>query len=83
VLQLESPVDEGMRFVLVPASGRGPQTDEDDSDVCYAGVWALGRAGVFEGDWVSLRAVEEGAPGRTRIARVVAWERLDEETSDL
>jgi hypothetical protein len=38
---------------------------------------------VFEGDWVSLRAVEEGAPGRTRIARVVAWERLDEETSDL
>ncbi|BEI80300.1 hypothetical protein CcaverHIS002_0108290 [Cutaneotrichosporon cavernicola] len=83
VLQLDSPVDEGMRFVLVPASGRGPQTDEDDSDVCYAGVWALGRAGVFEGDWVSLRAVEQGAPGRTRIARVVAWERLDEEMSDL
>ncbi|BEJ11382.1 hypothetical protein CspHIS471_0108040 [Cutaneotrichosporon sp. HIS471] len=83
VLQLDSPVDEGMRFVLVPASGRGPQTDEDDSDVCYAGVWALGRAGVFEGDWVCLRAVEQGAPGRTRIARVVAWERLDEEMSDL
>lgn len=82
VLQLESPVDEGMRFVLVSAPGRGPESEEDDN-VCYAGVWALGRAGVFEGDWVCLRAVEDGGPGRTRMARVVAWERLDEESSDL
>lgn len=83
VLHLDSPVDEGMRFVLVPAAGRGPESEDDESNVCYAGVWALGRAGVFEGDWVCLRAVEEGGPGRTRMARVVAWERLDEELSDL
>lgn len=80
VLQIESP-DEGMRFVAIPAAGRQPM-DDDDNDVCYAGVWALGRAGVFEGDWVQLRAVQDGEPGRTRLARVVAWEMLDEE-SDL
>lgn len=82
VLQMDSPGDEGMRFIAIPAAGRQP-SEEDDNDVCYAGVWALGRAGVFEGDWVQLRAVDDDGPGRTRLARVVAWELLDEESSDL
>lgn len=83
---LDSPSEEsGMRFVVVPASGKGPDlpgVDYDD-DVCYAGVWALGRAGVFEGDWVTIKAFEDGSLGRTRLARVVAWEQLDEEASEL
>jgi peroxin-6 len=78
---LDSPLDDsGMPFVAIPAAGRGPRvpgTGEDD-DVCYAGVWALGRAGVFEGDWVML-----ATDGRRRLARVVAWERLDEDEAEL
>lgn len=86
LLPPDSPIDgSGMPFVAIPAAGRGPSVpgSEEDDDVCYAGVWALGRAGVFEGDWVTVKTAGEGAGGRTRLTRVVAWERLDEEASEL
>ncbi|WOO79254.1 Peroxisomal biogenesis factor 6 [Vanrija pseudolonga] len=82
---LDSPTDDGgMKFIAVRSTGRGvPVEGSNDDDVCYAGVWALGCAGVFEGDWVTIKASSEGGPSRTRLARVVAWERLDQEDSEL
>lgn len=77
VLQLDAE-EGGMAFVAVPSAG--PSGVPGEEDVCYAGVWALGRAGVFEGDWVLLKAAN-GA--RSRLCRVVAWERLDSEDAAL
>jgi peroxin-6 len=43
----------GVRFTAVVAAGGGE--DGDNDDVCWVGVGGLGRAGIFEGDWVSCR----------------------------
>jgi peroxin-6 len=45
----------GTRFNAVVAQGRpaGATNGGDREDVCWMGVAGLGRAGIFEGDWVS------------------------------
>jgi peroxin-6 len=66
--------DSGIRFSAVRATGAGEGGDE----VCWIGVGGLGRAGIFEGDWVYLSARGEG-----RLVKVLAWERLDIPDSEL
>lgn len=41
-----------MRFIPVVAEGKA--VDGGGDDVCWMGVGGLGRAGIFEGDWVSV-----------------------------
>lgn len=41
-----------MRFTPVVAEGKA--IDGEGDDVCWMGVGGLGRAGIFEGDWVSV-----------------------------
>jgi peroxin-6 len=40
---------DGTRFVVVCAGSAGSSRGEE---VCWVGVGGLGRAGIFEGDWV-------------------------------
>jgi peroxin-6 len=42
----------GTRFGAVRAMG--PDSNRRNDDVCWVSVGGLGRAGIFEGDWVSL-----------------------------
>lgn len=77
--------DNGARFTAVPAAGPSAHAattrDEgDERDVCWVGVGGLGRAGIFEGDWVVLRSTSDTGPGR--LVKVLAWERLDDEDSN-
>lgn len=51
-LQHEESDDKGMRFIPVVAEGKA--VDGGGDDVCWMGVGGLGRAGIFEGDWVSV-----------------------------
>jgi peroxin-6 len=67
-------VDTGIRFSAVRAAGPGEGGDE----VCWVGVGGLGRAGIFEGDWVYMAGKGEG-----RLVKVLAWERLDLYDPDL
>lgn len=62
-------VDSGTRFAAVRATGPGRGGD----DVCWVGIGGLGRAGIFEGDWVALHAGSD-----SRLVKVLAWEGLDE-----
>lgn len=52
VLQHEELEDRGVRFNPVVAEGKA--VDGGGDDVCWMGVGGLGRAGIFEGDWVSV-----------------------------
>lgn len=47
----ESP--QGVKFRAIAAMGPGPSVT--DEQVVWVGVGGLGRAGIFEGDWVSRR----------------------------
>ena len=43
----------GTRFTVMKAMG--PSSSKDQCrDICWVGIGGLGRAGLFEGDWVSL-----------------------------
>lgn len=46
--------DHGMRFSAVQSLGPGSKVT--GKDVCWVSVAGLGRAGIFEGDWVSFLA---------------------------
>ncbi|WWD19508.1 hypothetical protein CI109_103969 [Kwoniella shandongensis] len=83
VLQDESEVERGARFTPVRAKGR-MEGEIGDEDVCWLGVGGLGRAGIFEGDWVFLKSLNtsEGA-GSGRLVKALAWERLDEPDEEL
>lgn len=48
----------GTRFTAMKAMGPSSSADEGN-DVCWVGVAGLGRAGIFEGDWVSLEQENE------------------------
>ncbi|KAK8853094.1 hypothetical protein IAR55_003795 [Kwoniella newhampshirensis] len=78
----ESENDRGVRFTPVRAKGGAEQ--EVQEDVCWLGVGGLGRAGIFEGDWVFLKRLDpsEGA-GNGRLVKALAWERLDEPDDEL
>nr|ODN94085.1 hypothetical protein L203_00260 [Cryptococcus depauperatus CBS 7841] len=76
---LQNSVEErGVRFDLLPALG--PGVGEENEDVCWLSVGGLGRAGIFEGDWVILKPAEEHGG---RLVKALAWERLDEPDTDL
>ncbi|WVR00352.1 hypothetical protein IAU59_007495 [Kwoniella sp. CBS 9459] len=90
----EMEAERGARFTPVRASGSGAMGCKDGSDgsgsddVCWMGVGGLGRAGIFEGDWVLLRASGSGAADKSnrqpgRLVKALAWERLDEPDDDL
>lgn len=68
--------DSGIRFSAIRA--HGPADREGNDEVCWVGVGGLGRAGIFEGDWVYLSSKGEG-----RLVKVLAWERLDDHDSEL
>ena len=85
-----APVDEvlaesevsGTRFSVIVAAG--PSPDGDDENACWMGVGGLGRAGIFEGDWVHIRpplSVEGSNSGR--LVRCLAWEQLDEDEPEM
>nr|XP_018260747.1 uncharacterized protein I303_06463 [Kwoniella dejecticola CBS 10117]OBR82905.1 hypothetical protein I303_06463 [Kwoniella dejecticola CBS 10117] len=88
-------VERGTRFTAVQASGINEQRNEEGEDVCWMGVGGLGRAGIFEGDWVLLRFAGEGESSgsssssssststKGRLVKALAWERLDEYDDDL
>ena len=42
----------GTRFTAVLAMGPSSTASEDD-EVCWMGLGGLGKAGIFDGDWVS------------------------------
>jgi peroxin-6 len=72
--------DSGTRFTAIPSAG--PAGSGEDVDVCWVGVGGLGRAGIFEGDWVVLRPTA-ATQGTGRLVKVLAWEQLDELLDDL
>lgn len=53
--------EQGTRFSAIRAGGRGSAGEADD-DVCWMSVGGLGRAGVFEGDWVSHAMLDKTRP---------------------
>ncbi|KAK4689356.1 peroxin-6, partial [Tremellales sp. Uapishka_1] len=63
----------GTRFTAVRVYGKG-----DKEDICWVGVGGLGRAGIFDGDWVLIKSADEKDGSSGRLIRVQAWERLDE-----
>lgn len=69
------------RFTAVAALGPGPS--RIGSEVCWMGVPGLGRAGIFEGDWVLLRTVGGGRAGTTRLLKVLVWEKLDDSADEI
>ncbi|ODN81514.1 hypothetical protein L202_01936 [Cryptococcus amylolentus CBS 6039] len=74
--------ERGVRFDAVCAGGKGVEIGEGEGsgsgeDVCWLGVGGLGRAGIFEGDWVVVNPVGEGQ-GNSRLLKALAWERLDQ-----
>ena len=89
---MEEP-DAGAKFTAVPVGGSSAHasgrlgssvttgTDEgDERDICWVGVGGLGRAGIFEGDWVILKSTQSGGTqGPGRLVKVLAWEQLDDE----
>ncbi|WVQ73021.1 hypothetical protein IAR50_002584 [Cryptococcus sp. DSM 104548] len=72
--------DERGRFDAVVSQGSGLGPGSGEEGVCWLGVGALGRAGVFEGDWVVLKPV--GREGNSRLVKALAWERLDQISPD-
>lgn len=84
--------DSGTRFTAIPSSGPASSGTSEDVDACWVGVGGLGRAGIFEGDWVLLRpttaiSLSAGISGNDcsrsnnnpgRLVKVLAWEQLDE-----
>lgn len=60
IIDGEEDETEGTRLSAVRAMG--PTGSEPGEEVCWMSVGSLGRAGVFEGDWVCLpvRATELG-----------------------
>ncbi|WVF73189.1 hypothetical protein IAT40_008008 [Kwoniella sp. CBS 6097] len=97
----ELEAERGARFTAIKATGAGSASESgsggdrsglsggEGEDVCWMGVGGLGRAGIFEGDWVLLRASGcSGAPEKSgrqpgRLVKALAWERLDEIDDDL
>ncbi|XAO24331.1 hypothetical protein I312_103129 [Cryptococcus bacillisporus CA1280] len=79
-LQHEESDDKGMRFIPVVAEGKA--VDGGGDDVCWMGVGGLGRAGIFEGDWVLVKPVGQGQTSG-RLAKALAWELLDEPDDEL
>ncbi|WVQ84914.1 hypothetical protein IAT38_007077 [Cryptococcus sp. DSM 104549] len=77
---MEEEEDRGVRFSPVRARGKG--ADGGEGDVCWLGVGGLGRAGIFEGDWVMVKSLGAGG-GPGRLVKALAWERLDEPEDDL
>ena len=87
----------GKRFNVIIAAGPSSETGGLDADVCWMGVAGLGRAGIFEGDWVRLdvRAATDGqvyirtsldsdaGAGHGRLVRALVWERLDEDSPEM
>ncbi|WWC94829.1 hypothetical protein V866_001679 [Kwoniella sp. B9012] len=75
-------VERGTKFSALMAQG-------GDERVCWMGVGGLGRAGIFEGDWVYLKPTTEGESSSSnsskqgRLVKALAWERLDEYDNDL
>lgn len=61
----EEVEEAGTRFPVMVAAGpsitaRGGNNNTSEDDVCWMGVGGLGRAGIFEGDWVSCFRSDEG-----------------------
>ncbi|WVQ67038.1 uncharacterized protein L199_005231 [Kwoniella botswanensis] len=75
-------VERGTKFSALMAQG-------GDERVCWMGVGGLGRAGIFEGDWVYLKPTIDGESSSSnsskqgRLVKALAWERLDEYDDDL
>ncbi|AFR96905.2 peroxin-6 [Cryptococcus neoformans C23] len=80
VLQHEESEDRGVRFTPVVAEGKA--IDGEGDDVCWMGVGGLGRAGIFEGDWVLVKPIGQ-AQASGRLAKALAWELLDEPDDEL
>nr|XP_019010198.1 uncharacterized protein I206_04666 [Kwoniella pini CBS 10737]OCF48979.1 hypothetical protein I206_04666 [Kwoniella pini CBS 10737] len=77
-------VERGTKFTAVRASGTySGGVSEEGEDVCWMGVGGLGRAGIFEGDWVSLISSSTSTSTNGRLVKALAWERLDEYDEDL
>ncbi|OCF40790.1 hypothetical protein I317_05402 [Kwoniella heveanensis CBS 569] len=94
----ELEAERGARYTPLRQSGVGLVEGEaragarlDDTrnkEVCWMSVGGLGRAGIFEGDWVLLRVSGGNDPGKGsrqpgRLVKALAWERLDEMDDDL
>ncbi|WRT70350.1 uncharacterized protein IL334_007348 [Kwoniella shivajii] len=78
-------VERGVKFAPIKAKG-------GEDDVCWLGVSGLGRAGIFEGDWVFLKPISNNAEASTststngkngRLVKALAWEKLDDFDEDL
>ncbi|RXK37810.1 hypothetical protein M231_04900 [Tremella mesenterica] len=76
--------ENGARFTAVNALGPAASYSVvDEMDVCWVGVSGLGRAGIFEGDWVLLKSITNTGPSSSRLVKALAWEKLDESTEEL
>lgn len=79
----EGGFDEGRyaKFRAIPAIGPGPSNVKgEEMEVVWMGLGGLGRAGIFEHDWVLLKPVEDVSVAAVgRLVRVQVWERLDED----
>ena len=79
----------GTRFTAVIAQGPSSTafnskcSQHDDDDVCWLGVGGLGKAGIFEGDWVLLRAPNSETSNGGRLVKAMAWEKLDQDEPGL
>ncbi|EIW71793.1 hypothetical protein TREMEDRAFT_43062 [Tremella mesenterica DSM 1558] len=71
--------ENGARFTAVNALGPAASYSVvDQMDVCWVGVSGLGRAGIFEGDWVLLKSITNTGPSSSRLVKALAWEKLDD-----
>ncbi|WVR07789.1 hypothetical protein IAU60_004832 [Kwoniella sp. DSM 27419] len=82
---LDGEPERGPRFTPVRAAGPAHQGSGSVERVCWMGVGGLGRAGIFEGDWVLLKTMEDAERngGNGRLVKALAWERLDGPDEDL
>ncbi|ORY26690.1 P-loop containing nucleoside triphosphate hydrolase protein [Naematelia encephala] len=81
----DGDVDGGARFSPVVSEGPSSSANDRGDNVIWLGVGGLGRAGIFEGDWVLLRSTKlaDGTLGAGRLVKAMAWEQLDDPSDDI
>ncbi|WWC91585.1 uncharacterized protein L201_006531 [Kwoniella dendrophila CBS 6074] len=88
LVNINEEPERGVRFNPIIAKGNS-DTDKNQDDICWLGVGGLGRAGIFEGDWVYLKSSDEGESSTSssnqsgRLVKALAWERLNEYDDEL
>lgn len=76
---LAAPIDNGARFTAVRALGPSCSATNAEADsVCWVGVASLGRAGIFDGDWVRLLCRLPSLSSWHRFSCGLRWERVKE-----